>query len=145
MSNRTRIGVLVALVAVAGLAFFALRGGDNDSDSSAGGGVTSHLTATTPAARVVRSAIVVSKDGAVGGVKTIDAKSGDRIVITVTSTNFTGEVHLHGFDIHRDLAPGRAVEFSVPPSATSVAKGQGVFEMEMEATATQIAKVQVSQ
>jgi heme/copper-type cytochrome/quinol oxidase subunit 2 len=144
MSNRTRIGVLVAFVAVAALAFFALKGGDSDSDSAAGEGATSHLKATTPATHVVRGIVVVSKDGAVGGVKTIEARSGDRIVISVTSTDVSGEVHLHGFDIHRDLAPGKAVEFSVPASATSVAKGQGVFEMEMEATATHIAKVHVS-
>ena len=136
--------MLVAFIAFAGLAFVALKGADKDSDSSVGGGPKSHLTATTPAAHVVRAALVVSQDGAVGGVKTIDARSGDRIVIAVTSTNFAGEVHLHGFDIHRDLAPGKSVEFSVPASATSVAKGQGGFEMEMEATATQIAKVQVS-
>ncbi|MEI7890094.1 MAG: hypothetical protein WCI34_07270, partial [Actinomycetes bacterium] len=143
MSNRTRVGVLVALVAVAGLAFFALRGGDGDSESAAGGDNPSHLTATTPAAHVVRAALIVSQDGAVGGVKTIDARSGDRIVIDVTSTNFAGEVHLHGFDIHRVLAPGKTVEFSVPAAATGTAKGQGVFDMELEATATQIAKVQV--
>lgn len=100
--------------------------------------------ATTPAVRVIRKAIEVDANGAVGGVQQIDARSGDRIVIVVRSSGYSGEVHLHGFDIKREVAPGRPATFVIGAAQTSDARGQGSFEMELEGIAVQIAKLLIS-
>ena len=131
MSSRGRIILLVALAAVAVGAFALLQG----SGTSSSGGSSPQL---------VSSAFKVTPDGAVGGVKSINAKAGDSLSIKVTSVNFTGEVHFHGFDIHKDLAPGKSVYFDVTSAQTKDPKVQGSLDMELEQTSTLIARVQVS-
>lgn len=75
----------------------------------------------------------------VGDVQTIKVESGEQARIEVSSDDDTsGEIHLHGYDIERDLEAGGTVRFSFTADA------EGIFEMELEETATQIAKVKVS-
>jgi hypothetical protein len=57
--------------------------------------------------------------------------------VVVSSPDTTDEVHLHGYDIKRDLKAGGRVRFSF------TAEAEGIFEMELEGSATQIAKVEV--
>ena len=140
MSTRVRIGVLAAIIVVGVAAFLLLRG-SNDAVTT-----TTQATkpvATTPAARVVRAQIVAKSSGPVGGVKTLKAFSGDRIVIAVKSVDYAGEVHLHGLDIHKDVTPGKSVVFSLSPGQTESPKVQGVVEMELESTSTQILKLEI--
>ena len=72
-----------------------------------------------------------------GGVAEIDAKDGQRVRIKVT-TDAPHEVHLHGYDIEKSAAPGS------PAVLAFTADIQGVFEIELEDTGTQIAKLSVS-
>ena len=67
----------------------------------------------------------------------IEVKSGDTIRFNVTTEDTTGHVHFHGYDILRDLAPGMPARFRVK------AKAEGIFEVELEDTKTQIAEVRV--
>ena len=141
MSNRSRIGVLVALVAVAVVAFVLLKGGTSEKvkvKSPTG------VTATTPAFPVVAASLKVTSAGPVGGVRTISVHSGDRLVIRVKSVNVTGEVHFHGFDVHRDLTPGSTAVFDISSKETKDPKVHGTLDIELEETATLIARVQVS-
>ena len=85
----------------------------------------------------------VKTSGPVGGVKTFKAFAGDRILIRVRSTDYKGEVHLHGFDIAKEITPGGEVEFSLSPRQTKDPKVQGVVEMELESTATLILKLEI--
>ena len=145
MSTRSRIAVAVAFIAAAAIAFLAIRSGGSSSDSTAVS--TSRATkpvATTPAFRVLRVTVPVGKEGPTGGVRDISASAGERVVITVTSTGYSGEVHLHGFDIHHDVAPGSPAVFDVSQASTKTPKGQGSFDMELEATSTLIARLRVS-
>lgn len=151
MGTGSRIAVLVALVAAAVLAFVLIRGGDADSPDRSGGessgaATSSRPTATTPAFRVVRATVAVGADGPSNGVEVEDirAKAGSRIVVTVVSSGYRGEVHLHGFDIHRDVAPGEPAVFDLPPKTTAGSSGQGTFELELEAISTPIARLYVS-
>ena len=144
MGTGSKIAVLVAVVAAAVVAFLLFSGGSGSSTQTTSVTETGKRIATTPAVRVVSAAVSVGASGPTGGVKDIAANAGDRIVITVQSTGYTGEVHLHGFDIHHDVAPGKPVAFVVPASATAKPEGQGSFEMELEATATLIARLRVS-
>lgn len=154
MSSRAKILVLVAAVVVAVGAFIALKPGDDPS--STGGGSTPTVPkdgpergpeppkATTPAERVVRRAVTVDSSGPVGGVAEIRANAGERIVITVKSTGYSGEVHLHGFDVMRDVAPGKPAVFAISAAQTSKPQGQGSFELELEAISAQVAKLLIS-
>lgn len=148
MSRQARIAALIALVAGAAVAFVALRPTDDGAVTTSGQSATvpssTRPTVTTPAIPVVRRTITVDGDGPVGGVADIRANAGDRVVIEVRSTGYVGEAHLHGFDIHADIAPGRPGVINVPAKLTAQAKGQGSFEIELEEIAVRIAQLIVS-
>lgn len=147
MGTRARIAVSIAFIAAAVLAFVLFKGGSSSSTTKTAAATQTKSTApvaTTPAFRVIRADVRVGSSGPADGVADIKANAGDRIVITVTSTGFAGEVHLHGFDVHRDVSPGRPAVFDLSPKRTAQPEGQGSFEMELEATATLIARLRVS-
>ena len=140
MSTRVRVGVLAAIVVLGAAAFLLLRGSDGTSTTTT---QSTKPVATTPATRVVRAKVVAQASGPVGGVRTLKAFAGDRIVITVKSVDYAGEVHLHGFDIHKDVTPGESVVFSLAPKQTESPKVQGIVEMELESASTQILKLEI--
>jgi len=152
VSGSMRVITALALIIAAGAAFavaFTQLGGSESSTKSspttmAVSSDTATVTATTPAERVVRRSISVSAAGPVGGVAEVSAQAGERVVITVSSTGYVGEIHLHGFDIKRDIAPGKKVAFVITAAQTRQPQGQGSFEMELEETSTQIAKLLIS-
>jgi FtsP/CotA-like multicopper oxidase with cupredoxin domain len=134
-------------VVVLGGALIVLSPGGNGGDKGASTtptapaattdarGTATAPTATTPASPL--NTIVVKGGQPVGGVKTITVHKGDRVRIEVTSPDTTSEIHLHGYDIKRELKAGGNVRFSF------VANAEGIFEMELEQTAVQIAKIVV--
>ena len=142
MSGSKRAIAALALIIAAGaafaIAFTQFRGTGSSEPTS------TRATATTPAEKVVRAAITVDANGPVGGVADIFARAGERIVVTVSSTGYTGEIHLHGFNVKREVAPGKPVAFVITAAQTRQPQGQGSFEMELEATSTQIAKLLIS-
>lgn len=140
MSTRARAGVLAAIVVAALAAFFVFRG---SSESSTTTTQPTKPVATTPAARVVAGSVEVKTLGPVGGVRTFKAFAGDRILLTVKSLDYTGEVHLHGFDIAKEVTPGQEVVFALSPAQTKNPKVEGVVEMELEATSTLILKLEI--
>ncbi|MGH2781043.1 MAG: hypothetical protein ACRDLA_06450, partial [Thermoleophilaceae bacterium] len=67
------------------------------------------------------------QDGAVaGGAKDIEVEPGETVRIVVTA-DAPDEIHLHGYDITKDAAPGRPARFRFE------AKLEGAFEMESHA------------
>lgn len=137
-SSRARALVGVAAIAAAVLLFIVLSGGDDDSPAptttaasgnadGGGGGEPSKPTVPT----------IVVKDGEpVGGVQDLTFTSGDDIRFDVKSDT-AAEVHLHGYDVMEDVEAGGEVSFDVPADI------EGVFEVELEETATQIAEITV--
>ena len=73
----------------------------------------------------------------VGGVKRIEVTKGDDVVIVVSSRDTAGEIHLHGYDIKRDLEAGGSVRFSFTADA------DGIYEIELEGSGVQIGKLVV--
>jgi heme/copper-type cytochrome/quinol oxidase subunit 2 len=59
----------------------------------------------------------------VGGAKTIDVEQGEPVRIVVTADT-TDEIHLHGYDITRNAAPGAPARFNFKANL------EGVFEIE---------------
>jgi hypothetical protein len=109
--------------------FIALSGGDDDSSSS---------TATTPGQSAPRVPMIQIKDGEpVGGIQDLSFNEGDDIRFRVDS-DAAWEIHFHGYDIPMDVEAGGSVTFDVPATIT------GVFEVEIEQTATQIAEITVN-
>jgi hypothetical protein len=99
-------------------------------------GTVTQSTVTTPA----RPPVVVVRNGQpVGGVKKLQFSKGGTIDFLVRSDT-PGEIHFHGYDVHRVVpAGGGTVRFRLP------AKFDGRFVVELEATGTQIAEVEVQQ
>ena len=59
-----------------------------------------------------------------------------RVRFRVTS-DIAEEVHVHGYDLHKDVAAGGTVTFNFPASIS------GVFVIELEARSEQIASLKV--
>jgi hypothetical protein len=86
-----------------------------------------------PAAPVVR--VVGGKPQ--GGVQRIEFAKGDQVRFTVRS-DVADEIHVHGYDLAKDVPAGGSVSFSFP------AKIDGRFEIELEHRGEQIAELEVT-
>ncbi|MDX6690690.1 MAG: hypothetical protein QOG15_2147 [Solirubrobacteraceae bacterium] len=145
MSNAQRLVVVVGALIVLGGGFVLLSPGSNDTKTTAttpaattgapAATTTTDAATTTAAPQPASTTIRVAGGKPAGGVQTITARKDDVVRIVVTSPDTTSEVHLHGYDIKRELKAGGSVSFSFKASA------EGIFEMELEGTATQIAKI----
>lgn len=74
--------------------------------------------------------------GSVDGPDRIEATVGEEIVITV-SADVTDEVHLHGYDLFADVAPGAPARLDV------VTDIPGIFEMELEGARLVVTELEV--
>jgi hypothetical protein len=145
MSGRARIGLVAATVVLIVVAFVVLSpGGDDEGASPA-------TTATTPVARAGQTAtsppaadhepafqtIHVAGGKPAGGITKITLKKGDRARIQISSPDTSDEIHLHGYDLKRDLKAGGSVRFEFAADA------EGIFEIELENAGTQIGELTV--
>lgn len=80
--------------------------------------------------------IVVKSAKPVGGVKQITVKKGSSVRFSVTS-DVADEIHVHGYNFHKDVAKGGTVAFTFP------AKIDGSFVIELERRSEQIASLTV--
>jgi hypothetical protein len=130
--------VAVALVVAAGL-FVALRP-DDDGEAQTTTATTTTSTTTTPTTTVLpppppaRVRINVRDGRPVGGVRRVTVGNGRRVTLIVTADVFD-HVHLHGYDVMRDVAPGSPAR--LPFRATIV----GTVEVELEDRGVVIATV----
>jgi len=62
---------------------------------------------------------------------------GDQITVHVTSDGVQDEVHVHGYDLMADVAPGS------PATIRFTADAPGRFDIELENTGVQIAELEV--
>lgn len=150
MSSGARVGLLAGTVAVLVLAFVLLSPGDDDPDTARAPTATAPATAmpaqtTTveeqpepaPPAAPEFERIRVRDGRPVDGVQTITVEKGDRARIQISSPDTTDEIHLHGYDLYRDLKAGGSVRYSFEANA------EGIFEIELHGTGTQIGRLVV--
>jgi plastocyanin len=135
MSQGRRLALIALVVVIAVVGFVIAKSGSNNKDKSATvtettKGVTSTTTDVTPVP------IVVKNGKPVGGVKKITVSKGDPVRFTVTS-DVADEIHVHGYDFHKDVTKGGSVSFDFP------AKIDGVFVIELENRGEQIASLEV--
>ncbi|HVD39797.1 MAG TPA: hypothetical protein VNC16_02185 [Solirubrobacterales bacterium] len=138
MNARTAVvGVVLAVVAV--VLLIVLSGGDDsgsDTTTGAAGKESSRDGGETTAKPEVTT-IVVGKDGKpVGGVAEIDVNKGDEVRFKVKSA-IAEEIHVHGYDLMKDVPAGGTVSFEFP------AELEGIFEAELEGEAEQILELRV--
>jgi hypothetical protein len=128
--------VATLLVFVASVALAAC-GSSGDSNGSTGGG-TVGTEATAKAEGAESGATIAVKNGEpVGGVQRLEYSAGDQIRFTVDS-DVADEVHVHGYDLMKDVPAGGSVSFSFP------AEIEGIFEVELEGRKEQIAEIRVN-
>jgi hypothetical protein len=119
-------GALVAVVVL----FLVLRPDDED-DSSAG-----TTTAEPQPPQRTRVGIAIRGGRVLGGIRRITVER-NALVELVVIADVSDHVHLHGYDIMRDVAPGAPAR--LPFRATT----PGRFEVELEDRKLQIAEVTV--
>jgi FtsP/CotA-like multicopper oxidase with cupredoxin domain len=93
---------------------------------------TSEPTEATPAG----VAIEVKDGEVVGGEGTIEVKQGETARFSVTS-DVADEVHVHGYDVKKDVEAGGTASFEIPAKIT------GIFEVELENAGIQLASLRV--
>ncbi len=133
MQSRSRALVTLGVIAAAVALFIVLKGDDDSSDTS-----DTASTGTTSTAAAKPLVIQVDKSGKpVGGVAQLSVNKGEVILFTVDSA-VSDEVHLHGYDIAKEVEAGGSVTFTVPATI------EGVFEAELEQHHEQILELTVN-
>jgi hypothetical protein len=104
-------------------------GSDDDAESETG---TTQTQPTAPAVQTIR----VVNGQPQGGVERLEFEKGERVRFKVQS-DVADEIHVHGYDLMKDVTAGGSVSFSFPASI------EGRFEIELEDAGTQIAELEV--
>ena len=148
MSTGARVAIGAVAIAVAVVLFVVLEGED-DSDS---GTPAATSTTTEPVGNSLERqkpekpekpnepeipTIVIEGGEPVGGVAELSYEKGEEIEFFVES-DVADHVHLHGYDVFQDVAPGQRVKFSVPATL------EGVYEVELEDRVVPIAEITVN-
>jgi heme/copper-type cytochrome/quinol oxidase subunit 2 len=138
MSARGRILAFAAVVVIAVVGFIALKPSDSKKSST-----TTTTTAETTGAKQQPPSpppipnVRVRGGKPVGGIQNLTFNKGDTVQFKVTS-DVADEVHVHGYDVHKNVAPGHPVTFRFP------GKIDGEFVVELESRAEQIASLKVN-
>jgi hypothetical protein len=133
MSRSQRFALVGIAVAIAVVALVIVGPGGDDNGKSK----------TRPAVRRPGEAkpsgtrIEIRRGKPVGGIHRITVTKGEIVRLTVSSSDTASEVHVHGYDFMKDMKPRRPASFSFQADI------EGVFEVELEDTKTQIAKLEV--
>lgn len=135
--------VAAAALAAGGLALASCGGGDEPTgtttdiyDTTTTTQTTTETETTPPAAKPTVVPIVVENGQPKGGIVRRTVTEGDRVVIVVKS-DVADEVHLHGYDIMRDVAAGGTARIAFKAALP------GRFEVELEQRGVQIADLTV--
>lgn len=123
-SNTTRMFAGIAVIVVAIVLLVVLK---HDSSGD--------VTSTNASGKV--PAIVIRSGKPVGGIRDLTYNKGERIRFDVHS-DVSDEVHVHGYDVMKDVKAGGSVSFDFPASI------EGVFEVELEGRGEQIAELTVN-
>jgi heme/copper-type cytochrome/quinol oxidase subunit 2 len=119
-------------------------GGDDDGGGAAGATTTVASTTTTSAEPTTTTAgfsgtlieAKVTGSEVDTASRRVKVSRGDKVRIQVEADH-TEEVHVHGYDLKKDVAPGKpaVIEFT--------ADAPGVFEVELEEAALKLLELQV--
>jgi hypothetical protein len=140
-----RLLIAAAGIAVAAVLFIMLRPDDEEASNPPPPPPPppTETTVTTPPPpslpprpTVTRVNIVVRGGRPVGGIRRVTVAKNRRVILTVRA-DVADHVHLHGYDVMRDIAPGK------PGRIDFRATIPGRFEVELEDAGLQIADLTV--
>jgi FtsP/CotA-like multicopper oxidase with cupredoxin domain len=140
VTRNQRIALVVAALAVAVLAFVIAQPGDDedgggraattppqtDTGAAEDGGATAPAQTEEPPPPPPEPEVTrlqMRGGSVVGGAQDIEVARGETVRIVVTS-DAADEIHLHGYDITRNAAPGQPARFRFRADA------EGAFEIE---------------
>jgi hypothetical protein len=143
MSRNQRLTFLgiAALIAVVAIVVFAFVGSE-DTSEQADNPPTATATATPEDGDATPEPTSTPKPKpqppllTAGGVKKLSFKEGDTVTFRVRHDQ-PEEVHVHGYDITKELDPGKTATVSFKADIT------GIFEIELEQSAQQLAELRV--
>jgi hypothetical protein len=154
-SNRARIVVLV-VAAAAAVALFVVLSGDDDDETPTTTAASEETAVEEPDGQPSRPdrdreepkpepepevpTITIEGGEPKGGVAKLSAESGGEVRFRVVSDT-EGEVHVHGYEIYKDVVPGKEAGISFPADI------EGAFEIELhshEVGEFQIAELEVT-
>jgi hypothetical protein len=127
---RIVLGVGVVIVAVVLLVVLKNGGGDNSSDATTASQGKSGTKASIPT-------IVIKNGEPVRGITDLSVNEGEQVRFKVDS-DVSDEVHMHGYDIMKDVKAGGSVTFDFPATI------EGIFEAELEGRKEQILELTVN-
>jgi hypothetical protein len=120
-SNAGRALAGAAIVVIAVVLLIVLKNGGSETSATTKGVTT-----------------IVIKDGKpVGGIAQLTYNKGEQVRFKVDS-DVSDEVHMHGYDIMKDVKAGGSVSFDFPATI------EGVFEAELEGRKEQILELTVN-
>jgi hypothetical protein len=120
-SNTVRAAIGAVVVVVAVVLLIVLSGNNSDSSATTKGVTT----------------IVIKNGKPVGGIAQLTYNKGEEVRFKVDS-DVSDEVHMHGYDIMKDVKAGGSVSFDFPATI------EGVFEAELEGRKEQILELTVN-
>ncbi len=122
-SNTTRVVAGIVVIVVAIVLLVVLKKDDSSkTTSNTDGKVTT---------------IVIKHGKPVGGIADLTYNEGEQVRFKVDS-DVSDEVHMHGYDIMKDVKAGGSVSFDFPATI------EGVFEAELEDRKEQILELTVN-
>ena len=134
---RVVLGIGVVVLAVVLLVVLKDNGGGNSNENTTSGGASGGQGSTGSAQAAIPT-IVIDKSGKpVGGITEISLEEGEEVRFKVQSA-VADEVHMHGFDIMKDVKAGGSVTFDFPATL------EGIFEAELEGRKEQILELRVN-
>jgi hypothetical protein len=141
-SNTTRVVAGIVIVVVAAVLFAVLRDdGEGKSESEKVDKTTAPAQTTNTADNTVTkpeiTTIVIKNGKPVGGIADLTYDKGEQVRFKVDS-DVSDEIHVHGYDIMKDVEAGGSVTFDFPATI------EGIFEAELEGRGEQILELTVN-
>jgi hypothetical protein len=131
MNSTMRVVLGIGVVILAVVLLVVLK--DNGNGSSDG-----TTTTASGSGEPAVTTILLDKSGKpVGGIAEISVNEGEPVRFKVKSA-VADEVHMHGYDIGKDVEAGGSVSFAFPATL------EGVFEAELESRKEQILELRVN-
>lgn len=151
MSRQQRLVFAGIAAAIAVVALIVLSGGDSGDEPETAATPTPAATATAtadqeaepqeteePTPEPTPEAVEIEVEGGKvqGGPPDIEVKQGERARFSVKS-DVADHVHVHGYDVLRDVAAGGTARFDFKADIP------GVFEIELEESGVEVARLRV--
>jgi hypothetical protein len=153
LSNVQRLAIVAGAIVVLVVAYVVISGGSDDAKKDASQPAATQpsstqstdtspttsgtTTATEPAAPPPPPTVRVVNAKPQGGVKKLNFNKGEQIRFRIVSDT-ADEIHVHGYDVMKDVAKGGSVTFSFKGSI------DGRFVVELEDHGEQIAELDVA-